>query len=184
MDVCRQPDMGRRRQPDPRDHRRARSSCIGRLLTRLGKRWTARSPRPHSHARNSRCRLGLVASRPHWRIRRGSVCRLDRAALESVGELASAGKLLGSCHGCVAGFASGSGFAEAPQAVGPGQVVCHGDVAVRHTVFAGGWAVVFIGWDPIFVASPMWGLAHAVWHFAPVCGDADRWLKAPLQDQG
>ena len=87
------------------------------------------------------------------------------------------GKLLGSCHDCVARFAPGSGFAEGPQAVGPGQVVCHGDIAARNTVFAGGRAVAFIDWDAIFVASPMWDLAHAVWQFAPVCGDADRWLE-------
>ena len=60
--------------------------------------------------------------------------------------------------------------------MGPGQVVCHGDIAARNTVFAGGRAVAFIDWDAIFVASPMWDLAHAVWQFAPVCGDADRWL--------
>ncbi len=93
------------------------------------------------------------------------------------GELASVGELLGSYHDCVARFAPGSGFAEGPQAVGPGQVVCHGDIAARNTVFAGGRAVAFIDWDGIFVASPMWDLAHAVWQFAPVCGDADRWLE-------
>ncbi len=92
-------------------------------------------------------------------------------------ELASVGELLGSYHDCVAGFAARSGFAEGPQAVGPGQVVCHGDIAARNTVFAGGRAVAFIDWDAIFVASPMWDLAHAVWQFAPVCGDADRWLE-------
>ncbi|WP_419911591.1 phosphotransferase [Candidatus Poriferisodalis sp.] len=93
------------------------------------------------------------------------------------GELASVGELLGSCHDCVAGFAAGSGFAEGPQAVGSGQVVCHGDIAARNTVFVGGRAVAFIDWDGIFVASPMWDLAHAVWQFAPVCGDAGRWLE-------
>ena len=61
--------------------------------------------------------------------------------------------------------------------MGSGQVVCHGDAAARNTVFAGGRAVAFIDWDAIFVASPMWDLAHAVWQFAPVCGDADRWLE-------
>ena len=86
------------------------------------------------------------------------------------------GELLGSYHDCVAGFAPGSGFVEGPRAVGSGQVVCHGDVAARNTVFADGRAVAFIDWDGIFVASPMWDLAHAVWQFAPVCGDADRWV--------
>ena len=93
------------------------------------------------------------------------------------GELASVGELLRSYHDCVAGFAAGSGFAEGPQAVGSGQVVCHGDIAARNTVFAGGRTAAFIDGDGIFVASPMWDLAHAVWQFAPVCGDADRWLE-------
>ena len=26
----------------------------------------------------------------------------------------------------------------------------------------------------------MWDLAHAVWQFAPFCGDADRWLDGWL----
>ena len=33
------------------------------------------------------------------------------------------------------------------------------------------------------MSTPMWDLAHAVWQFAPVCGDADRrldgWLSPP-----
>ena len=93
------------------------------------------------------------------------------------GELASVGELLRSHHDCVAGFGPGSGFADGPQAVGSGQVVCHGDVAPRNTVFAGGRAVAFIDWDGIFVASPMCDLAHAMRQFAPVCDDADRWLE-------
>ena len=54
----------------------------------------------------------------------------------------------------------------------------HDDIAARNTVFAGGRAVAFIDWGPIFVASPMWDLAHAVWQFAPVCGTADRRVTA------
>ena len=70
-----------------------------------------------------------------------------------------------------------AGFEEGPRAVPAGQVVCHGDIAPRNTVFADGRATAFIDWDGIFVASPMWDLAHAVWQFAPVCGDADQWLE-------
>ena len=61
-------------------------------------------------------------------------------------------------------------------------MVCHGDIAARSTVFAGGRAVAFIDGDAIFVASPMWDLAYAVWQFAPVCGDADRPLKGGTCD--
>ena len=86
------------------------------------------------------------------------------------------GELLRSYHDCVAGFAPGTGFDEGPQAVAASQVVCHGDIAPRNTVFAHGRATAFIDWDGIFVSTPMWDLAHAVWQFAPVCDDADRWL--------
>ncbi|WP_419947098.1 hypothetical protein [Candidatus Poriferisodalis sp.] len=37
-------------------------------------------------------------------------------------------------------------------------------------------ATAFIDWDGIFVSTPMWDLAHAVWQFAPLRDDADRWL--------
>ena len=93
-----------------------------------------------------------------------------------VGELAPLGELLRSYRDCVAGLAPETGFEEVPQAVGVGQVVYHRDIALRTTVFADGRAAAFIDWDGIFVASPMWGLAHAVWQFAPACDDADRWL--------
>ena len=92
------------------------------------------------------------------------------------GELASVGELLRSYHDCVAGFAPETGFEEGPQAVSAGQVVCHGDIAPRNTVFGDGRATAFIDWDAIFVSTPMWDLAHAVWQFPPVCDDADRWL--------
>ena len=91
-------------------------------------------------------------------------------------ELASVGELLRSYHDCVAGFAPETGFEEGPQAVSAGQVVCHGDIAPRNTVYGDGRATAFIDWDGIFVSTPMWDLAHAVWQFAPVCDDADRWL--------
>ena len=91
-------------------------------------------------------------------------------------ELASVGELLWSYHDSVAGFAPGTGFEEGPQAVAAGQVVCHGDTAPRNTVFADGRATAFIDWDGIFVWTPVWDLAHAVWRIAPVCDDADRWL--------
>ena len=57
-----------------------------------------------------------------------------------------------------------------------GQVVCHGDLAPRNTVYVDGRATAFIDWDGIFVSMPMWERAHAVWQFATVCDDADRWL--------
>ena len=60
----------------PRIPSQARSSCIGQLLTRLGKRLKRRSPRPDSPSRNLRNRHVPVGSRPNWRVRLGSACRL------------------------------------------------------------------------------------------------------------
>ncbi|WP_423916990.1 phosphotransferase [Candidatus Poriferisodalis sp.] len=62
-------------------------------------------------------------------------------------ELASVGELLRSYHDSIAGFAPETGFPEGPQAVASGQVVCHGDIAPRHTVFRDGQATAFIDWD-------------------------------------
>ncbi len=93
--------------------------------------------------------------------------RLGLTELESVGEL------LRSYHDCVEGFAPDTGFEEGPQTVAEGQVVCHGDIAPRNTVFGDGRATAFIDWDGIFVSTPMWDLAHAVWQFTPICDDAD-----------
>ena len=69
-----------------------------------------------------------------------------------------------------------------------GEVVCLGDLAPRHTVFADERATASIEWDGIFVSTPMRGLAHAVWQFAPVCDDAERslggWPGPPFQPEG
>lgn len=89
------------------------------------------------------------------------------------GELASVGELLGSYHDCVAGFAPGSGFAEGQQAVGSGQVVCHGDIAARNTGFAGGRAAAFIDGDGIFVA-PRCGTSRTP------CGSSRRCAAMPI----
>ncbi len=90
-----------------------------------------------------------------------------------VTELVSVGELLRSYHDCVVEFAPETGFEEGPQAVAVGQVVCHGDIAPRNTVFGEGRATAFIDWDGIFVSTPMWDLAHAVWQFTPICDAAD-----------
>lgn len=97
--------------------------------------------------------------------------KLDAEALESVG------KLLRQYHDSVRDFASKAGFEEGPQAVAEGDIVCHGDIAPRNTVFRNGRAVAFIDWDGIWVAPALWDLGHALWQFAPICGDDDVWLQ-------
>lgn len=93
--------------------------------------------------------------------------KLDLDALGTVGEL------LRAYHGCAQGFTPDAGYEEGPQSVAEGQIVCHGDVAPRNTVFRDGRAVAFIDWDGIFVSELIWDLAHAVWQFGPVCADGD-----------
>ena len=93
--------------------------------------------------------------------------KLDRRALESVGEL------LRAYHGCAQGFTPDAGLEEGPHEIVAGHIVCHGDIAPRNTVFREGRAVALIDWDGIFVSKPMWDLGHAVWQFGPVCDAGD-----------
>ena len=93
--------------------------------------------------------------------------KLDLDALESVGEL------LRSYHDCAQGFTPDAGLEEGPGSVAESQIVCHGDIAPRNTVFRDGRAVAFIDWDGIWVSEPTWDLGHAVWQFGPVCADGD-----------
>ena len=93
--------------------------------------------------------------------------KLDRRALESVGEL------LRAYHDCAQGFTPEAGFEEGPQEIVAGHIVCHGDIAPRNTVFREGRAVALIDWGGIFVSKPMWDLGHAVWQFGSVCDDGD-----------
>ena len=97
--------------------------------------------------------------------------KLDVEALESVG------RLLREYHDNVTGFAPRAGFEEGLQVVAEGDIVCHGDIAPRNTVFRDGRAVAFIDWDGIWVAPALWDLGHALWQFAPVCDDNDPWLQ-------
>lgn len=91
--------------------------------------------------------------------------------------IGSVGALLREYHECVCDFAPSSGFEEGPQTRTTGAIVCHGDIAPRNTVFRDGMATAFIDWDGIWIADPLWDLAHAVWQFAPICGDDDPWLS-------
>lgn len=97
--------------------------------------------------------------------------KLEAEALESVGSL------LHAYHDSVRGFAPKAGFEEGPQAVVGDDIVCHGDIAPRNTVFRNAQAVAFIDWDGIWIAPALWDLGHALWQFAPVCEDNDPWLQ-------
>lgn len=129
------------------------SASVQQLLTHVAEAGFGGAPRclgtgPDGSMVLSRLEGWVPADAECWRL--------------AVSELAPVGELLLSYRDCVVGFAVGSGFVEGPQAVGSGQVVCHGDIAPCNTVFAKGRAGAFVAGDGVFLASPMLGLARAV----------------------
>jgi hypothetical protein len=81
------------------------------------------------------------------------------------------GALLRRYHQVVAGYRPPVPFPEGPPLPGPGQLVCHGDIAPRNTVFADGLPVAFVDWDGAWVSQPLWDAGYAVWQFAPLQPD-------------
>jgi len=99
--------------------------------------------------------------------------------LISVDAVRSVGALLRQYHDAVAGYrpgAAGAVFLDGPRVLSAGQVVCHGDIAPRNTVFVAGTPVAFIDWDGAWISDPLWDVGHAIWQFAPL--DPDRRLRA------
>jgi len=142
----------------------ANTESMRRLLIHLERTGFVGAPRVVDSQRGSGIVLTWVDG---WVPADSEAWKLDPGALETVGEL------LRAYHDTVQGFAPQAGFEEGPQAFAKGQVVCHGDIAPRNTVFRDGRAVAFIDWDGIWVSEPAWDLAHAVWQFGPICADND-----------
>ena len=138
------------------------------LLAHLEERGFEGAPRVVGSELDGAVRLTWVEG---WVPEEADAWKLDEGALESVGGL------LHEYHESVRGFAPDASFEEGPQAVAGGDIVCHGDIAPRNTVFRKGQAVAFIDWDGIWVAPALWDLGHALWQFAPVCDDEDPWLQ-------
>lgn len=67
----------------------------------------------------------------------------------------------------------------ATAAVGPGEVVCHHDVAPYNIVVRDGRVVGFIDWDLAAPAPPTSDLAFTAWSFAPIAADADATTGVP-----
>ncbi|HEY1919539.1 MAG TPA: phosphotransferase [Streptosporangiaceae bacterium] len=83
------------------------------------------------------------------------------------------GRLLRRYHDVVAGYRPDPSvpFEEGPRDFRPGQIVGHGDIAPRNTVFRDGLPVAFIDWDGAWIADPLWDVGYAVWQFAPLVPD-------------
>jgi hypothetical protein len=93
---------------------------------------------------------------------------IDATALRAVGAL------LRRYHDAVAGYdpsGAAAGFEEGPRTRAPGQLVCHGDVAPRNTIFRDGLPVAFIDWDGAWISDALWEVGHAMWQFAPLRPD-------------
>lgn len=146
----------------------ANTEAMRQLLTHLEERGFQGAPRVVGSEPDGAVRLTWVEG---WVPDENEAWKLNAEALELVGEL------LRQYHDSVRGFAPEAGFEEGPQAVAEGDIVCHGDIAPRNTVFRDGRAVAFIDWDGIWVAPALWDLGHALWQFAPICDDDDAWLQ-------
>jgi hypothetical protein len=99
----------------------------------------------------------------------------DEEHLIDDGALRAVGALLRCYHDVVAGYdpsGAAAGFEEGPRARAPGQLVCHGDVAPRNTIFHDGVPVAFIDWDGAWISDPLWEVGHAMWQFAPLRPDS------------
>jgi Ser/Thr protein kinase RdoA (MazF antagonist) len=87
--------------------------------------------------------------------------------------LSEVGRLLRRYHEAVSGFALPLGVEWHGGAdPGPGDVVCHNDLAPRNTVFRGGIPVAFVDFDLASPAPPAWDVAHLAWQFVPLADDA------------
>lgn len=105
--------------------------------------------------------------------------------LVSVAAVGAVGALLRRYHDAVAGYEppAATPFPEGPRARSPGQIVCHGDIAPRNTVFRDGMPVAFIDWDGAWISDPLWDVGYAIWQFAPLQDDdavlACGWPRVP-----
>jgi Ser/Thr protein kinase RdoA (MazF antagonist) len=55
-----------------------------------------------------------------------------------------------------------------PDAPGPGDVICHNDIAPWNTLFVGGRPRAFLDWDSAAPGTRIWDLAYAAWHWIPL----------------
>jgi hypothetical protein len=94
--------------------------------------------------------------------------------LVSVAAVRAVGALLCRYHDAVAGYEppAAAPFPEGPRTRSPGELVCHGDIAPRNTVFRAGMPVAFIDWDGAWISDPLWDVGYAIWQFAPLQEDA------------
>ena len=103
----------------------------------------------------------------------------DRALFE-------VGRLLRRYHGAASGFSLPPGVGwhgGAGAGPGPGEVVCHNDLAPRNTVFREGRPVAFVDFDLASPAPPAWDVAHLAWQFVPLADEAgcarQGWARPP-----
>ena len=142
------------------------AAAVIALLTHLESAGFAGAPRYLGRDDRGRVVLSWIDG---WCPRRDQEHLIDATALRAVGAL------LRRYHDAVAGYdpsGAAAGFEEGPPAVAPGQLICHGDVAPRNTIFRGGLPVAFVDWDGAWISDPLWEVGHAMWQFAPLRPDS------------
>ena len=105
-----------------------------------------------------------------WCPRQDDEYLIDATALRAVGAL-----LRRYRRDAAAGYdpsGAAAGFEEGPRTRAPGQLVCHGDVAPRNTIFRDGLPVAFIDWDGAWISDPLGEVGHAMWQFVPLRPDS------------
>lgn len=140
-------------------------AAVAALLTHLESAGFAGAPRYLGRDDRGRSVLTWIEG---WCPRRDEEHLIDATALSAVGAL------LRRYHDAVAGYdpsGAAAGFEEGPHVRAPGQLVCHGDVAPRNTIFRDGLPVAFVDWDGAWISDPLWEVAHALWQFAPLRPD-------------
>jgi hypothetical protein len=142
------------------------AAAVAALLTHLESAGFTGAPRYLGRDDRGRSVLTWIEG---WCPRQDEEHLIDDTALRAVGAL------LRRYHDAVADYdpsGAAAGFEEGPRTRAPGQLVCHGDVAPRNTIFRDGLPVAFIDWDGAWISDASWDVGHAMWQFAPLRPDS------------
>jgi len=113
---------------------------------------------------------GEVASSSSWELGRANPLPAGAHGEDS---LAAAGALIRELHDAARSFGPVEPvWREYPHPLGPGEIVCHGDLGPHNTVYRDGLPVAFIDWDGARPNLPELELGLAACWFVPLADEA------------